>query len=273
MNREITLPIWQVDAFSSQTFGGNPAAVVALSGDWLPDDVLQAIAAENNLSETAFVRLGEHPVPLRWFTPRCEVPLCGHATLATIAILHEMIGCVGAGATIEIASASGVLRVTVDRKGYVLDFPSRLSVPSSVSKAELEDVLDCEINEVWESIDRYVCVLSSEAAVRAVSVNVGLASALRLPGVIATAPGDDCDFVSRYFAPAKGVPEDPVTGTSHCTLAPFWGRRLGKTQLLARQLSARGGEIHCSVDGDRVRLTGECKIYLQGSITIPASDQ
>ncbi|CAE6787977.1 PhzF family phenazine biosynthesis protein [Paraburkholderia aspalathi] len=269
MDNEITLPIWQVDAFSSKIFGGNPAAVVALSGTWLPDSLMQAIAAENNLSETAFVRLGEYPVPLRWFTPRCEVPLCGHATLATIAVMHQVLGHVETGSTTEIASASGILRVRANRKNYVLDFPSRPTVPTGTPKAQLECVLDCEISEVWESVDRYVCVFGSEAEVRDVNVNVSQASTLPLPGLIATAIGSDCDFVSRYFAPAKGVLEDPVTGTSHCTLAPFWGRRFGKTQLRARQLSDRGGEIHCSLVDDRVRLTGECRIYLQGSITVP----
>ncbi len=269
MNREITLPIWQVDAFSSKIFGGNPAAVVALEGPWLPDPLMQAIAAENNLSETAFVRLGEYPVPLRWFTPRCEVSLCGHATLATIAVMREVLGLIETESTTEIASASGILLARADRKGYVLDFPSRSTVPTSTSKAQLESALNCEIREVWESVDRYVCVLGSEAEVRRVNVNVSQASTLPLPGLIATAIGSDCDFVSRYFAPAKGVTEDPVTGTSHCTLASFWGRRFGKTHLHARQLSDRGGEIHCSLDGDRVRLTGECKIYLRGSITVP----
>jgi PhzF family phenazine biosynthesis protein len=271
MNSEITLPIWHVDAFSSTVFGGNPAAVVALSGPWLPDRLMQAIAAENNLSETAFVRLKEDPVPLRWFTPRCEVPLCGHATLATFAVLHEILGQVETGATTDVVSASGILRVRVDEGRYVLEFPSRPTVPSRISKAQLERVLGCEVLEAWESVDRYVCVLDNQAAVSAVRVNFDLASTLELPGLIATATGSDCDFVSRYFAPAKGVPEDPVTGTSHCTLAPFWGHRLGKTRLRARQLSDRGGEIHCSILNDCVRLVGECKIYLQGSITVPVS--
>jgi PhzF family phenazine biosynthesis protein len=271
MNSEITLPIWHVDAFSATVFGGNPAAVVALSGPWLPDRLMQAIAAENNLSETAFVRLKEDPVPLRWFTPRCEVPLCGHATLATFAVLHEILGQVETGATTDVVSASGILRVRVDEGRYVLEFPSRPTVPSRISKAQLERVLGCEVLEAWESVDRYVCVLDNQAAVSAVRVNFDLASTLELPGLIATAPGSDCDFVSRYFAPAKGVPEDPVTGTSHCTLAPFWGHRLGKTRLHARQLSDRGGEIHCSILNDCVRLVGECKIYLQGSITVPVS--
>jgi predicted PhzF superfamily epimerase YddE/YHI9 len=269
MNREICLPIWQVDAFSSEVFGGNPAAVVALSGAWLADELMQAIAAENSVSETAFVRLGLDPVPLRWFTPACEVPLCGHATLATVAVMHKVLGLVESGAVLKISTVSGILRVSVGSKSYVLDFPARQTVPTCTPKAQLEEVLGCQIREVWESVDRYVCILDSEAEVREVQLDLGKSSLLDLPGLIATARGSDCDFVSRYFAPGKGVQEDPVTGTSHCTLAPFWGLRLGKTTLRARQLSHRGGEIECSIVGDRVLLTGECKVYLQGSITVP----
>jgi PhzF family phenazine biosynthesis protein len=272
MNREISLPIWQVDAFSSTVFGGNPAAVVAVPGPWLSDELMQSIAAENNLSETAFVRFDIDPVPLRWFTPVCEVPLCGHATLATIAVMHKVLGLVETGALVEVSTASGVLRVRVGPTSYVLDLPARSTVTTRTPKCQLEAVLGCQIEEVWESADRYVCVLSSEAAVHAVQLDVSKALSLDLPGLIATASGDSCDFVSRYFAPGKGVPEDPVTGTSHCTLAPFWGLRLGKTILHAQQLSHRGGEIQCSVIEDRVLLTGQCSIYLQGSITVPVTD-
>ncbi|KXU96465.1 hypothetical protein CR51_23030 [Caballeronia megalochromosomata] len=269
MKSEICLPIWQVDAFSSEVFGGNPAAVVALAGAWLADELMQAIAAENNLSETAFVRLGIDPVPLRWFTPACEVPLCGHATLATVAVMHKVLGLVDTGAVVEISTASGILRVSVGPTNYVLDFPARQTVATCTTKAQLEAVLGCEIREVWKSVDRYVCLLDSEAEVRRVQLDIGKSSSLDLPGIIATARGSDCDFVSRYFAPGKGVQEDPVTGTSHCTLAPFWAQRLGKTTFRAKQLSHRGGEIECSIVGDRVLLTGECKVYLQGSITVP----
>ena len=273
MNNEITLPIWQVDAFSSVVFGGNPAAVVAIRGSWPGDDILQAIATENNLSETAFLLLGEYPVPLRWFTPEQEVPLCGHATLAAVAVMHHAIGLAQARSVVEFATASGPLYVHIRESDYVLDFPARSTVPTSTPKSELETALRARINEVYESSDRYVCVLDDEAAIRAVKPAMAAISNLRLPGLIVTAPGDTCDFVSRYFAPAKGVPEDPVTGTSHCTLAPFWGRRLSKTALHARQLSRRGGEIDCSVQEGRVHLSGACRFYLQGSITVPVTGQ
>jgi PhzF family phenazine biosynthesis protein len=269
MSNEISLPIWQVDAFSSNIFGGNPAAVVVIPGPWPADDVLQAIAAENNVSETAFVRLGEKPYPLRWFTPTLEVSLCGHATLAAVAVMHEVLGFVDTGSVVELATASGPLYVHVGQSDYVLDLPARPTVPTSIPKISLERVLGVPITEAWESIDRYVCVLEGEAVVHAVKPDLKAALGLQLPGLLVTALGNDCDFVSRYFAPAKGVPEDPVTGTSHCTLAPFWGRRLGKTSLHARQLSQRGGEIDCSVREDRVHLTGACRFYLQGSITVP----
>jgi len=265
----MTLPIWQVDAFSSVVFGGNPAAVVAITDSWLPDDILQAIAAENNLSETAFMRPSEHPVPLRWFTPAQEVPLCGHATLAAVAVMHQALGLAQTGSVVELATASGPLYVHIRESDYVLDFPARPTVPTSISKCELETALRARISEIYESVDRYVCVLNNEAAVRAVTPDMPSVSDLRLPGLIVTAPGDACDFVSRYFAPAKGVPEDPVTGTSHCTLAPFWGQRLGKATLHARQLSTREGQIECSIHQDRVRLSGACRFYLRGSITVP----
>jgi PhzF family phenazine biosynthesis protein len=272
MRKDVTFPIWQVDAFSSEVFGGNPAAVVAISGSWPSDKVLQAIAAENNLSETAFVLTGENPFPLRWFTPAVEVPLCGHATLATAAVMHRALGTVSTGAVLEFTTLSGPLYVQVDADRYILIFPARASTQTDISKPLLERVIGTAIKEIWESVDRYVCILESEAAVRAVSPDFVEISKLRLPGLIVTALGDDCDFVSRYFAPAKGVPEDPVTGTSHCTLAPFWGQRLGKSSLRARQISARGGQIECSIHGDRVHLTGECKFYLQGSITVTVDD-
>jgi PhzF family phenazine biosynthesis protein len=262
-------PIWQVDAFSSEVFGGNPAAVVSIHGPWPADDVLQAIAAENNLSETAFVCLAEPPFALRWFTPVVEVPLCGHATLATVAVMHRALGVVGTGAAVQFATASGPLRVQVRDGSYVLDFPGRPCVATAVSVDRLADALGVRVREAWESVDRYVCVLDDEAQVRDLRPAMQRISALDLPGIVVTAPGNDCDFVSRYFAPAKGIPEDPVTGTSHCTLVPFWGQRLGKTSLRARQLSPRGGQLDCSIEGDRVHMSGACEIYLQGSITVP----
>jgi PhzF family phenazine biosynthesis protein len=270
MTGDITLPIWQLDAFTRSSFRGNPAAVVAVDGAWPSDDLLQAIAAENNLSETAFFRPAESPIPLRWFTPNVEVPLCGHATLATVAVMHKALGLLREGAVVELATASGSLYVSVGADDYVLDLPARSTTSTPMPKTQLERVLQTNIQEVWESVDRYVCVLQDETAVAAVKPDLMAVMRLPLPGLIVTAAGSDCDFVSRYFSPAKGVPEDPVTGTSHCTLAPFWGRRLDKIDLHARQLSQRGGQVDCSVRGDRVHLSGSCKLYLTGSIVVPA---
>lgn len=269
MSPFVEFPIWQVDAFASKAFGGNPAAVVSISGPWPADELLQAIAAENNLSETAFARFDEKRVPLRWFTPVVEVPLCGHATLAAAAVMHRVLDLADVGSTVEFITASGPLRVRIEREHYVLDLPARSTCPTALPKDQLESMLGTRIREVWESADRYVCVLDDAAAVQTLKPNLLAVSELPLPGLIATAPGADCDFVSRYFAPAKGVPEDPVTGTSHCTLAPFWGLRLGKSALRARQLSPRGGEIECSVRGDRVHLAGQCSLYLHGFLTVP----
>jgi PhzF family phenazine biosynthesis protein len=263
------LPIWHLDAFSPRVFGGNPAAVVSISGPWPADELLQAIAAETNLSETAFACFDQNPVPLRWFTPLMEVPLCGHATLAAAAVMHRVLGLAPVGSTVEFATASGPLRVHIDNDLLVLDLPARQTTPAAVRASQLEEALGTRIREAWESVDRYVCVLDDASAVQALKPNMPALSALPLPGLIATAPGADCDFVSRYFAPAKGVPEDPVTGTSHCTLAPFWGLRLGKTALRARQLSQRGGELDCTVRGDRVHMAGQCSLYLHGFLALP----
>lgn len=268
MNCASSLSIWQVDAFAAKVFEGNPAAVVSIEGSWPSDQVLQAIAAENNLSETAFARLDVNPVPLRWFTPTIEVPLCGHATLAVAAVMHVELGMVHNGSTVEFATASGPLHVRVDGDSYVLDLPGRPCVPSSMLVDRVQQALGTSMLELWESVDRYVCVLRDEVAVRNLRPDMTSIVGLSLPGLVVTARGETSDFVSRYFAPAKGVPEDPVTGTSHCTLAPFWGRRLGKTRLLAHQLSHRGGQIDCVVQGDRVLLTGQCRIYLQGFIDV-----
>lgn len=271
MSTETTLPIWQVDAFSSEIFGGNPAAVVAISGDWLADSVLQAIAAENNVSETAFVRQIGHGFQLRWFTPMIEVPLCGHATLATAAVIHEVLGKMSTHSVVKFDTASGPLFVHAGKREYTLDFPSRPTRPSALPISTIENALQVQVKELWESVDRYICLVDDQRTVETALPDMNAVALLPLQGVVITARGEDCDFVSRYFAPAKGVPEDPVTGTSHCALAPFWGDRLGKNSLLAQQLSHRRGEIKCSVHEDRVHLQGTCRLYLQGTITVPLS--
>lgn len=264
-----TLPLWQVDAFTDRVFGGNPAAVVAIDDGWLHDDILQAIAGENNLAETAFVLKGRAPVPLRWFTPRVEVPLCGHATLAAALVLGEELKQFAPDQPIDFETKSGSLTVRRVDGRYVLDFPARPTSPSELPKATLADAIGTEVLELFESVDRYVCVVKDEGAVASLTPNIARICALPLPGVVVTALSDGGAFVSRYFAPAKGVDEDPVTGTSHCTLAPFWGARLGKDRMLGRQLSARSGAIQCRVASGRVLLEGCGRIYLRGEIYVP----
>ena len=255
------LPLYQVDAFTSRLFGGNPAAVVLLE-DWLPDDVLAAIAAENNLAETAFVIPGADTMPLRWFTPKVEVPLCGHATLASAAVVMERLE--PGRREVVFQSASGPLSVTRTGASYAMNFPSRPSVRVPTPEA-LTRALGADPLEVWENSFNFMAVFERADAVRALVPDMPAVASLGRPGVIATAAGDrGFDCVSRYFAPAKGIPEDPVTGGAHCMLAPYWAQRLGKSTLRAHQASARGGELTCRVVGERVELEGACVFYLEG---------
>jgi len=264
-----TLPLWQVDAFTDRVFGGNPAAVVVLEDEWLSDETLKAIAAENNLSETAFLLKNRNPIPLRWFTPRMEVPLCGHATLAAALVLTECVEPVAEDGALAFETRSGTLVVARQARKYILDFPAVELKPSRDSQL-LSAVLGVEVLELFETADRYICVLEEEATVAGLSPDSTKIRALRLPGLVVTALAGDDTFVSRYFAPAKGVEEDPVTGTSHCALAPFWGGRLRKSILVGRQLSQRGGAIRCEVRSGRVLLEGEGRLVLRGEIYLPA---
>ncbi len=258
------LSIHQVDAFTSRLFGGNPAAVVPLDG-WLLDDVMQAIAAENNLAETAFVIPGDGCVPLRWFTPTIEVDLCGHATLATAFVLFEYHR--PDAREVSFETRSGVLTVRREGGRLTLDFPARpgrrIDVASDVVAA-----LGAAPGEAFQARDLMV-VFESEADVRRLAPDMAAIAALDAFAVIATAPGDDVDFVSRFFAPRAGIPEDPVTGSAHCTLTPYWAARLGRTVLTARQVSARGGELECEQRDDRVLISGQCVEYLRGEIFVP----
>jgi PhzF family phenazine biosynthesis protein len=258
-------PIYQLDAFTTRRFAGNPAAVVVLDEFW-PEAVMQAVAAENNLAETAFlVRSGEN-YQLRWFTPVVEVPLCGHATLASAAVVMERLEPGRDG--VVFGSASGPLTVTRSDAGYTLDFPARFSQPAP-PPPELPAVLGVEPVEVLANAYNYLVVVDSAATLRGLAPDLTALARLDRVGVIVTAAGDQgYDIVSRYFAPAKGIPEDPVTGAAHCMLAPYWSPRLGKTELRAYQASARGGELTCRVKGERVELVGSCVFYLEGQITI-----
>ncbi len=273
------LPLHHVDAFASRPFAGNPAAVVPLQAP-LPAATMQAIAAENNLSETAFVELArgtgsaEAPFPLRWFTPAVEVDLCGHATLAAAFVLFAT-GRV-TGRAVHFATTSGVLAVHRAADGpfraderLALDAPAWTPEPlaDAALLADLARALGAAPREALRTRD-VLLVYEDEAAVRALCPDMARLAALDAFGVIATARGADCDFVSRFFAPRQGVPEDPVTGSAHCTLTPFWAARLARTALVARQVSARGGELECELRGARVRIAGRVVPYLQGEIEV-----
>jgi PhzF family phenazine biosynthesis protein len=257
-------PIYQVDAFTSRPFAGNPAAVVPLE-QWLPDGVMQNIALENNLAETAFFVPGENGYDLRWFTPVVEMDLCGHATLATGFLIFEVLGT--SERTLRFQTRSGELTVGKEGGRYVLDLPSRPGERRDAPAALIEAV-GKEPVEVYKSRD-YLFVYENEADVRAIAPDFNAMVKASPDNVIVTAIGDEADFVSRFFAPEVGVWEDPVTGSAHCTLIPYWAQRLGKTDLFARQLSSRGGEVYCSlVDDDRVKIAGDAVLYMKGEIYV-----
>jgi PhzF family phenazine biosynthesis protein len=260
----MNVPIYQVDAFSSKLFGGNPAAICPLS-EWLPDATLQSIAAENNLAETAFYIRKNGGFHIRWFTPGVEVDLCGHATLAAAHVIMELRKEAKQG-RVAFDSQSGELVVTRESDLYALDFPARPPVECIVDD-KLFEALGARPKLVLGARDLF-CVFDTEAEVLAVKPNMERLAGIECFAVIVTAPGSDCDFVSRFFAPAQGIPEDPVTGSSHCTLIPYWASRLGKTKLFARQVSPRGGELWCEHRGDRVTIAGRAVKYLEGTIVV-----
>ena len=262
------IPYYEVSAFTSNPFGGNPAGVCPLAA-WLPDATLQQIAANNNLSETAFVVPQGTDFDLRWFTPTTEVDLCGHATLAAAFVLFQQRGT--SRPEIRFHSRSGALTVVQEGESLALDFPSRPASPCA-APAELLRGLGATPATVLKSRD-YLAVFASAGAVRALQPDFATLGKLDCLGIIATAPGEDCDFVSRFFAPAGGVDEDPVTGSAHCTLIPYWAERLGKAKLFARQVSPRGGELQCELAGDRVRIAGKAVLYLCGEIEIEDTRQ
>jgi len=260
------LRLFQVDAFASRVFAGNPAAVVPLER-WLGDATLQAIATENNLSETAFFVGGKGDYHIRWMTPADEVDLCGHATLASAWVVFNELE--KGRAEVTFRSQSGPLRVTADGDRLALDFPSRPPEPADATREALARALGARPTAALASRD-YLAVFGSEDEVRALEPDMVAVAALDRMAVIATAPGGDCDFVSRFFVPSMGIPEDPVTGSAHCTLVPYWAKRLGKASLFARQVSARGGELWCEDRGERVAIAGRCAKYLEGTIEVPA---
>lgn len=259
------VPIFQLDAFSSRRFAGNPAAVVVL--DRFPDAaLLQAVAAENNLAETAFVVPSEQGYRLRWFTPTVEVPLCGHATLAAGAVVVERLEPGRAQVTFDTASGP----LTVEREGaaYRMDLPAR-TVQAVTPPPALSAALGVVPAETAIDGNNYLALLAGPGDVRSLEPDLSAIAGLDRTGVVVTAAGDGgYDFVSRYFAPAKGIPEDPVTGGAHCALVPFWAARTGRDSFLAYQASRRGGELACRLAGDRVQLRGSCVFYLEGHIEL-----
>ncbi len=261
------LPLFQIDAFAERVFQGNPAAVCPLEA-WLPEALMQAIAAENNLSETAFCVPEGEGYGLRWFTPLKEIDLCGHATLATAHVLFEHLGF--AGAEIVFSTRSGALRVTRAGDRLAMDFPAKAVEPCAAPAALIEGLGRMPL-EVYGGRD-YLAVFADAAEVRALTPDPRRLAELDRHGVIVTAPGGaedgDVDFVSRFFVPKFGVDEDPVTGSAHCSLTPFWAARLGKATLEARQVSRRGGRLQCTLAGERVILRGRAVTYMAATIEV-----
>ncbi len=259
------VPLYIIDAFTGRLFSGNPAAVCPLER-WLDDELLRSIAAENNLSETAFYISSNGEYHLRWFTPKVEVDLCGHATLATA---HVIFNDVSPGLDrVWFNSASGPLTVAKEGTQLAMDFPAR-----ALRKVPMEGVIDEAIGstptEVYQSKTALLAIFTAEDDIARISPDFAKIAKLECTGISVSAKGQSCDFVSRFFAPRMGIPEDPVTGSIHCALVPYWSAKLGKSALHARQLSSRGGELYCELRGERVKISGQCVKYAQGHIELP----
>ena len=258
------IPMYQVDAFSDRVFGGNPAAVCVLGG-WPGDEVMLSVAQENNLSETAFLIERADGYDIRWFTPAAEIDLAGHPTLASAMVVFEILK--PGWKEVRFQSPSGPLTVTREADGFLsMDFPSRPGRPCEISP-ELVKGLGARPRELLLARD-HLAVFDREEEVAGLRPDFAALAGLESMGVIATAPGRERDFVSRFFAPRMGIPEDPVTGSAHCTLIPYWAGRLGKKELTARQISARVGELRCRHRGERVAIAGRAVLYLEGYIYI-----
>jgi predicted PhzF superfamily epimerase YddE/YHI9 len=258
----LKIPMYQVDAFAASVFSGNPAAICPLEA-WIPDEQMQAIAAENNLAETAFFVRNGKGYKLRWFTPGVEIDLCGHATLATASVILNDL--TPGERSVSFETKSGTLTVTRDGDLYSMDFPARPPLACADVYPGLVPALGGKPEAVLAARDYFV-VYGSEEELRALKPDMAGLMLVDRFGVITTAPGREFDFVSRFFAPAKGVPEDPVTGSSHCSLIPYWSQRLGKKKLHAFQASPRGGELWCEDRGDRVTMSGKAVRFFEGNI-------
>jgi len=255
------LDLYQIDAFTDDVFGGNPACVVPLT-TWLPDEMLFNIAKENAVPETAFFIINGNKVHLRWFTPDVEMDLCGHATLASAYVLKEFLDY--SKDTIVFESLSGDLTVSVDNGMYTLDFPSRMPMEAELPQI-IKDALNIQAKQVLKARD-YVLVYETEADIQKINIDRQIFDQINLDpgGVIVTAQGDDCDFVSRFFTPQASILEDPVTGSAHCSLTPYWSEKLNKKEMNAKQISERGGQLICVDKGDRVWISGRAKTYSVG---------
>ena len=260
-----TIPIFQVDAFTDKLFGGNPAAVCILD-KWLDDELLQAIAMENNLPETAFIVPEGSGYLIRWFTPTAEVDLCGHATLASGYVVFNHLNFAGEEITF-FSPRSGDLKVIKRDDVLFLDFPAD-TFAEVVPPVELINGLRLEPLEVFKGKTDYLVVIHSEEEISNLHPDFNLLAGLEGRGVIVTAPGNEVDFVSRFFAPGISIPEDPVTGSAHTTMIPYWSKRLNKKQLVARQLSERGGALLCEDWGDRVKIGGKARLFMKGEIYV-----
>jgi len=254
---------YQVDAFANRPFEGNPAAVCPLD-EWLDDNLMQAIAAENNLAETAFFVADENDFHIRWFTPTVEVELCGHATLASAYILFNELGY--SENTVTFNSLSGPLTVSRDGELLVMDFPNEKAEPCMPPEG-LVEALGCEVGQCYFNGD-FVVELESEQLVRTVQPDFSRLASIEARGVIVTAASKDYDFVNRFFGPRVGIDEDPVTGSAFTKLIPLWAERLSKNKLYAKQVSARGGEVYCELAGDRVYISGKGAVFMRGEIIV-----
>lgn len=265
----LRIPFYQIDAFSDCVFGGNPAAVCLL-GDWPADETMQSIAAENNPLETAFVVRRGDAYDLRWFSHTREVHLCGHATLASGFVVFRHVE--PARASVDFNTLSGRLTVRRDGDLLTMDFPAYRLSPVPQPPDALLAGLRAQPWAVFHAVKNYYAVFEREEDIAALQPDMDALATLHPNGVSVTAPGRAVDFVSRFFAPSYGIPEDPVSGHPHCALAPYWADRLGKSPLHARQLSARGGGLMCEPLGDRVRLSGYAAEYLAGEIVVPIGE-
>lgn len=260
------ITLYQIDAFTEKVFSGNPAAVCILN-TWIEAALMQQIAAENNLSETAFAFKKEDTFEIRWFTPTVEIDLCGHATLATAYVLFNYFET--KADTLKFHShRSGILFVDVDEnRNLILDFPIDTVKTVETNKA-LNDALGNTPQQTYKTTSDYLVTFSSQKEIEALNPDLSALSKIDTRGVMVTAPGDSVDFVSRFFAPGSGIDEDPVTGSAHCSLIPFWSEKLNKTKLTAKQVSKRGGDLNCQLIGNRVKIAGKCCLYMIGEIQL-----